>query len=312
MNPGMDPIHPTLIRDSMSYWLLRPDVRLRRHIRCYFVVDAGQSPYYRNELLLPDGYAEIIFAFEAGFERWGVGEQTERTIMNRSYIIGGRSHSVLTSGAERLKLVGVKLDPRMLRRMLATPLMEFRDSTLDLRDLNDRSFLSLEDAVASCKSVAAIARTLDRFFLKQLDAAAPNDAPIDYVLERIQAERGAGSVAGWTRGLGIDARTLERRFSGWIGMTPKRYARIVRFKHSYHELIAQPNEPGRSRDRHLEGYYDQSHFNKEFKYFTGVAPSALMAARTPSSTAVTNHLLRGDLSPASLSSGERLLAASGL
>lgn len=306
-------MQPTLVRDSMKYWLLSPDPRLRSHVRCYFVVDAGQHPYYRNELLLPDGYAELIFAFEAGFERWGIGEHTERTVMTSSYLIGGRSHSVLTSGAKRLKLVGVKLDPRMLRRLIVAPLAEFRDSTLTLRDLNNKSLLFLEDAVAGCRSVAEIAATLDTFFLGRLSTASPHDALVDYALQRIQAERGMSSIARLAKTLQIDARTLERRFLACFGMTPKKYARIVRFKHSYHRLIARPR--GSVGDLHLEGYYDQSHFNKEFKYFTGCAPSALIDARTPSSTvlsstAVTDHLLRGDLTPASLSNSAGRLAAS--
>jgi AraC-like DNA-binding protein len=277
----------------MRYWLLHPDARLRPAICCYFVVDAGHSPYFRNELLLPDEYAEIVFAFDAGFERWDVGKQTARTVMNRSYVIGGRSHSVFTGSVKRLRLVGVKLDPRMLRRMIMAPLGEFRDSILTLRDLNNTALLSLEHAVAECKSVAQIANTLNRFFLRQLSGASAHDEAVDYVLQRIRTERGMGSITSLTRELGIDARTLERRFLAWLGMTPKKYARILRFKHSYHRLIAYPHQ--RASGLHLEGYYDQSHFNKEFKYFTGVAPSTLFASRTPFSTAVTDHLVRGTL-----------------
>ena len=80
-------------------------------------------------------------------------------------------------------------------------------------------------------------------------------------------------------------------------MTPKTYARIVRFKHAYHRLITQCASGARADD-YLDGYYDQSHFYKEFRYFTGTSPLALIAARTPASTAVTDHLLTGDLSAA--------------
>jgi AraC-like DNA-binding protein len=76
-------------------------------------------------------------------------------------------------------------------------------------------------------------------------------------------------------------------------MTPKKYARIVRFKHSYHRLVA--SEGTRRLADHLDGDYDQSHFNKEFRHFTGVAPSELLASRLASSTAITEHLLHGDL-----------------
>ncbi len=288
-------MQPTLIRDQLEYWLLRPDARLAGRVRCYFVVDAGTSSYEHDELLLPDGYAEIVFALDAGYERWAVGE-ARRSVMKRSYVIGGRSHSVMTSGSRRLKLVGVKLEPQALRRMIGVPLGEFRDATLDMRDLNHRPLLELEDAIAGSPSVDDIAATLDRFFLRQMDADS-GDPAVNRMVDEIRGSRGMLSIARGREALGMDERTIERRFADAIGMTPKKYARIVRFKHSYHELLtrgaAAPREAG-----HLEGYYDQSHFIREFRHFTGTTPKALLARRTPSSTAVTDHLLRGDLSAA--------------
>jgi AraC-like DNA-binding protein len=293
----LETIPPTLTREQMRYWLLRPDQRLAPVVHCYFVVDGGGKPYHRDELLLPDGYAEIVFAFNAGYHRWGVGEATRRDVMRRSYIIGGRSHSVCTSGSHRsprLYLVGVKLDPRFLRQLIRTPLDEFCDATLGLDDLNNAALLALEDAVAQPRSIGGILQTLNRFFLNALRNPLPKDAAVDHLLRDIHAHRGSVSIERFARDVPLDARTLARRFSASVGMTPKKYARIVRFKHSYHRLIASAGNK-RLAD-HLDGYYDQSHFNKEFRHFTGAAPSDLLASRLASSTAITEHLLRGDLS----------------
>lgn len=289
-------MQPTLVRDRLEYWLLRPDARLAGAVRCYFVVDAGKASYEHDELLLPDGYAEIVFALDAGYERWAVGEQQRRSVMKRSYVIGGRSHSVMTSGSRRLKLVGVKLEPQALRRMIGVPLGEFRDATLDLRDLNDKPLLALEDAVAEASSVEGIAAMLDGFFLRHLDTAASEPA-VDWLVRDIRGARGALSIARASESLDMDERTVERRFAEYIGMTPKKYARIVRFKHSYHALLTRGTAAPRDGE-HLAGYYDQSHFIREFRYFTGTTPMSLLARRVASSTAVTDHLLRGDLSAA--------------
>jgi AraC-like DNA-binding protein len=289
----LETLPPTLIRDSLRYWLLRPDRRLAHLVRCYFVVDAGGQPYHRDELLLPDGHAEIVFAFDAGYQRWSVGQATRGDVMRRSYIIGGRSHSVCTSGSQRLYLAGVKLEPRFLRQLIATPLDQFADATLTLTELNNTALLALEDTVANCTSVGAISNALDGFFLQALRRPLTKDAAVDRLLRHIHAHRGAVALERCARELPLDARTLVRRFSASMGMTPKKYARIVRFKHSYHRLIAAGGN--RQLAGHLDGYYDQSHFNKEFRHFTGAAPSELMAARLASSTAVTEHLLRGDL-----------------
>jgi AraC-like DNA-binding protein len=285
---------PSLTRDSLRYWLMRPDQRLAQLVRCYFVVDAGGQPYHRDELLLPDGYAEIVFALDAGYERWGVGEATRRDVMRRSYIIGGRPNSVCTGGSRRLHLAGVKLDPRFLRELIATPLDEFRDATLSLADLNNAALLALEQAVADCRGVRDVAHRLDGFFLNALRTPPPKGDAVDHLLRHIHAHHGAVAIERFARDLPLDTRTLVRRFSASLGMTPKKYARIVRFKHSYHRLIAAAG--GKPLADHLDGYYDQSHFNKEFRHFTGAAPSELLACGLTSSTAVTEHLLRGDLS----------------
>ena len=95
----------------------------------------------------------------------------------------------------------------------------------------------------------------------------------------------------WTRTERINSRTLERRFCACMGMTPKQYARIVRFKHSYHQLVLA--DTGKLTV-HLDGYYDQSHFIHEFRHFLGVAPSVRLKGRMLPVTTVSDHLLRGE------------------
>ena len=289
-------MQPTLINATLKYWLLQPAPALRSRISCYFVVDAGDNPYHVDELLLPDGYSEIVFALAAGFDRWVVGEADRCSVMRRSYLIGGRSTSVVTGGAQRLYLVGVKLDPRFLRGLIDVPLGEFPDATLELRDLDARPLLDLEDAVAACRSVEAIAATLDRHFLRELPRATRREAVVDWAVRRIHEQRGAGSVAAWAREANVAERTLERRFTAAIGMPPKRYARIVRFRHAYRRLIAHRGTGARRGDGWLDGYYDQAHFIKEFRHFTGASPTTLLGVQAPSSRVVNDHLLLGDSS----------------
>lgn len=289
-------MQPTLINATLKYWLWQPAPALRNLVSCYFVVDAGENPYDVHELLLPDGYSEIVFALEAGFDRWVVGEPERCAAMRRSYLIGGRSTSVVTGGARRLKLVGIKLDPRFLRSLIEVPLGEFADATLELRDLNARPLLDLEDAVASCRSVEAVAATLDRYFLRELSRMPTREAAVDRAVRRIHEQRGVGSVAAWAREANVPERTFERKFTAALGILPKKYARIVRFRHAYRRLIESQSIGAPREDGWLDGYYDQAHFIKEFRYFTGTSPTMLLGARAPSSRVVNDHLLLGDSS----------------
>jgi AraC-like DNA-binding protein len=284
----------------MRYWRLRPDARLSPWVVCYFLVEpqpgavaANTSTVDEQQLLLPDGHSELVFRLASGFERWRVNAPVRRSFMDASYLIGGRSHSVLTRSVGALRLAGVKLDPRALRAVIDTPLGELRDSTLSLADLNCRALSDLDDAVANVKSVAALTALLDGFFLPRLCRDSIDEPLIPSLLEQIRRTGGTQAIMAWAREHKADARTLERRFVAAMGITPKQYARIVRFKQSYYRLISvKRSEPAKS---HLQGYYDESHFNREFRQFLGVAPSAWLAGRTTHRTTVSDHLLATEL-----------------
>jgi transcriptional regulator GlxA family with amidase domain len=143
-------------------------------------------------------------------------------------------------------------------------LSEFGDSTLSLRELRRAPLLDLEDAIARAASrgaaaAEAVAQTLDGFLLRALHGMPTALRPVDALISRIREARGTLSILGWLERHGLDTRQVERQFATAMGMTPKRYARVIRFKHSYHQLIGGAAGPSGA---HLDGFYDQSHFNK--------------------------------------------------
>jgi AraC-like DNA-binding protein len=284
----------------MKYWLLRPDTGLHQQVRSYFVVDVEARQHSKHELHLPDGYAELVFVLRQGYERAPIGDPSAAVQMNRSYLIGGRSHTIVTSDLGNVRVVGVKMEPALLRELLARPLSEFRDNTVTLRDLNDARLLSLEERIAQCGSVAEVATTLNGFFLGRRPNALQADPLVEHLLSRIRAEKGSTPITRASRELGVDPRTLERRFTSWVGMSAKAYARVVRFKHAYHAFWESRRSTSAHAHRHnyLDGYYDQSHFIKEFRYFTGASPAGVLTEQRPASIDVTNHLLSVDLAAA--------------
>jgi len=290
-------MEPTLVRRDMRYWLLKPDPRLQPLVLCYYYAEPRVEPgrvapdYHEEELLLPDGHAEIVFNSGAPYERWVAGRREQREVMRHSYVIGGRSHTVITRDLGAVRVAGVKLDPRLLRRITGTPLGAFRETTLSLAELGDRPLLELEDAIPNAPDAAAIAQAFDRFFLHALTEAVPHAPAIDHMVRDIRAARGELPVMRWMHEQRLDPRSFERSFCAWIGMSPKRYARLTRFKHAYRKLIVNEAAP---TARDIEGFYDQSHFNREFKQFVGVSPRVRRSGAMPVGTSVTDHLLVND------------------
>jgi AraC-like DNA-binding protein len=78
---------------------------------------------------------------------------------------------------------------------------------------------------------------------------------------------------------GYSYSTLERHFKKEAGLTPKQYQCLRRYKSAIIEIYETQN-PDWAHYVQKYGYFDQSHFIKDIKRFTGFTPSQLL--ETPS------------------------------
>jgi AraC-like DNA-binding protein len=101
------------------------------------------------------------------------------------------------------------------------------------------------------------------------------DALVTRALERLEADN-APSIAALSRELNLSERQLERRFLERVGVSPKRFAKLRRFERTLPLLATAPTL---ARAAQLAGYFDQSHFVRDFQSFTGISPSQWLYQR---------------------------------
>jgi transcriptional regulator GlxA family with amidase domain len=69
-------------------------------------------------------------------------------------------------------------------------------------------------------------------------------------------------------------------FQAEIGMTPKAIAQLLRFNRAL-RLLCQSARPSLSEMALDCGYYDQAHFNRDFRTYCGFTPTELLERRDP-------------------------------
>ena len=79
---------------------------------------------------------------------------------------------------------------------------------------------------------------------------------------------------------GISSKKIQRMFGKVVGIRPKAFARIQRFQAAIREIGDRP-AVNWARLAATCGYYDQPHFIREFKEFTGMTPTAYLSKRGP-------------------------------
>ncbi|MBS1602459.1 MAG: helix-turn-helix transcriptional regulator [Bacteroidetes bacterium] len=111
-------------------------------------------------------------------------------------------------------------------------------------------------------------RTIEAFLTQQLRGIGP-DPLVDEAVRLIKESRGLIKIKDLAHALYISQDPLEKRFRAKVGSTPKQYASIIRLRNiidtwsSYSSLTTASYEAG---------YFDQSHFIKDFRTFTGESP----------------------------------------
>jgi transcriptional regulator GlxA family with amidase domain len=114
--------------------------------------------------------------------------------------------------------------------------------------------------------------TLVEEFLLNRQQQELRKSEIDEVVKTIIEGKGQATIQELSDKSGLSPRKLERLFKQQVGVSAKLYSRIIRFAQVY-KLLRQPDLT-KAEVTYLSGYFDQAHFNKEFREFAGENPES--------------------------------------
>jgi methylphosphotriester-DNA--protein-cysteine methyltransferase len=114
------------------------------------------------------------------------------------------------------------------------------------------------------------------FLLRRLEQASLPPVVVA-ALDAIEQAHGALSVAGVAARCRISSRHLHRLMRLWVGYGAKRYASVIRFQATLHEMARRPALAAAALASG-NGYFDQSHLTLDLTRFGGATPGRLAAA----------------------------------
>ena len=170
----------------------------------------------------------------------------------------------------------VRFTPGGAAAFFSEPLSEWADQTVPATFLKSYSDISLlPDKLAACGSKKEMITRLEQELMPRLI----NDQPDPLILFAIQKIRWAGGllpIGQLTRELYISQDAFEKRFRQTVGSSPKHFSAIIRFRNaiSKHSLTNNLTQTALAA-----GYYDQAHFIKAFRSFTGQPPGQFFRNR---------------------------------
>ncbi len=235
-----------------------PDQNLRPFIYCYWHLftetPLSRSFYYR---VVSDGCIDIFL---------------DLNHPQKSFVMGFCKGYTEFRLENEFSYVGIRFLPSAFPKLFGISAQEISDACLELEAVEYPTFEFLRTHCEPDRSVAQIMELLDVFFLKKLsNGLFATDARIQHALYTILANSGNVTIEKHLN-VGLSSRQLRRLFQFYIGASARTFCKVVRFQHLLN--AAQTQDGGISEEKFYYdlGYYDQSHFIKDFKIFAGLKP----------------------------------------
>lgn len=250
--------------------IFRPCRMLEPYVGCYWLSVFTGSEKEAQELkpkavtLIPDGGSSFIFDVNYRQNRhhesiWGV--------MDKPVVVYNQ-HSV--SKGETMTF-GVDFKPGGLYRFLGIPMGEFTNHSPELGSLSYSTFHQLAESIISAGSIGELIHKIEAFLLKQLNEVSSYQPTVMEALYSISETSGSIRVSELANRLLISERSLRRLFHEHVGISPKTLCRITRLQ-SVMKHCTENKQLDFLMTAYDSGYFDQSHFIKDFKEFCGYTP----------------------------------------
>lgn len=212
-----------------------------------------------SERVLPTGRAQLIFDLD------GVS----------AMLVGPSFAPLDIVRIQPTRSLGVVFDHGALTPFVAPTVPDLVNRSVDLADI--WTLGSLLDELAGMETASAQRRIGHELATRR----QPDDGGCALTMEAARAVRSGVDPASLSGKMSIDRRELVPLFRRTIGVGPKHFANLQRFRRSLRAMRA-PSPPSLAAIAADHGYCDQAHLTRETQSFAGVAPTSLLGEVTAS------------------------------
>jgi AraC-like DNA-binding protein len=255
-----------------------PPQPLAAFVSCLWYSE-GFEGTHQQERLLPNGESGIVIDLREGPVRIYEADDPRRfKSFAPAVFCGARTDCFVIDTSQQERVIGIQFNPGGAFPFLDMPASELAHGAFALDDIWPRSASLLREQLMSARSADAMFIILEHQLLSRLaQHLHPAIAFAAKVLARPSGDLQVRTVADR---VGFSSRRFIELFRQQTGLAPKAFQRVRRFQHVLQTLHRGQQDDWAGLALRC-GYYDQAHFIHDFRLFSGMTPSAYVAAATP-------------------------------
>lgn len=246
--------------------IIYPEPELENYIEHFWSVNERHKDL--EERVMPIGTLELLYIEKPYRQITETGDARE---IKGWVLMGQRTKVMGIRSIDSIKVFGLRFKPWGLYNFINIPLHEFKDDIISLSETSPALAKELDNAVEAIAGYGERCRNVQKVLLKRLSSNAALRMPLILHTLRVIKVSNNFSVLEYAERAGISHKNLNKAFKNYTGLTIKEYHKIYRLQKALN-VLAPGVIPNWAELAASCGFYDQAHFIKDLKAFTGFTP----------------------------------------
>jgi len=263
----------------MQYLVMQPPPPLDRFVEQFWYWK-GDAPGYAKDAIMASRSMALLINLKDDELCWYDGEAYGRRNRLKGIVICGTHAGHFAIDAHQPEMMGVQFKPGGAFPFFGPGGGEFHNRHISLEDVAGAGAHRLHMRLVETPEPAMKLRLLRDALLNGAPRVLAWHPAVSHALAAFEPAPHRVRVAQVAREADVSHRRFIAMFTSEVGLTPKTYLRIARFQRVLKRVWQMPDvDWAEIAARH--GYYDQPHFIREFRGFSGFTPAAYFAVRGP-------------------------------
>ena len=262
----------------MDYQTYEPHPDLNALVSCYWTLEVPKTDDPQKQRIVPDGCIEMAFILGDDIKRYT--SDSDFILQPRAMVLGHTMQPFFIEPTGFVKSFAVRFYPYGFANFITTPISDLVDKETPIDQLfESESAAELERNMIEADCTEQRISTIENFLLARLSEENTINRVVKNTVDSMFASKGSASVNSILKDDPSKRRQLERNFKKQIGVSPKQLSKVIRLQTALKMLLNDEAE-NLTDIAYQSDYFDQAHFIKDFKEFTGINPKAFLTDKS--------------------------------
>ncbi len=258
----------------MNYQTFQPHPDLESLVSCYWTLEVPAENEAKRQRIIPDGCIEMAFILGDDIKRYI--SQDEFIIQPRAMVLGQTIEPFNIEPTGYVNTFAIRFYPYGFANFVTIPIKDLANKETPIELLfGANTAKELEQKIIQATDNKQRIEIIESFLLEKLNNKTTIDNIVKKTVDALLSSNGTESITTILKEDLSKRRQLERNFKKQIGVSPKQLGKVIRLQTALKMLLHKKTDTLTNIAYESE-YFDQAHFIKDFKEFTGINPKEFL------------------------------------